>query len=468
MERVAGALHALGVEQGDRVGIFAHNGLDYVLAMFGAWRLGAISVLINVSYAERLNYYLADAKPKVLIYTGDKQADIERVRHHQPSIQHYICFDGKREGTWSWSELLAGASPAPSGPRREDDIAHLSYTSGTSGDPKGACLAHEPTLRAARCIAERLRVDGDDIGVGPTTLASSYHLMVNLLPLLYRQAQVALMTRWQKDHGWELLDAAATTVLTGNPVILQDVLDVSRERGRVPGRLRLGVSGGAPSPPDLKRSWRDELRTTLAESYGQSELGGFVGLGTTDLPSEAKLAACGRPLPDKEVRVLDEDDKEVPVGTTGEICIRGGFMAGYWQRPEQTNRVLRGGWLHTGDAGFMDAEQFVHMRGRISERIRIAGVNWYPRDVEEKLQRHPRIGQVALIGVPDGERDVRPVAYVTTDGEYLDTEEVLSFIRAGLDPVPPALIIRVITEMPMTPTGKISRAELETRSRLTQ
>jgi len=309
-------------------------------------------------------------------------------------------------------------------------------------------------------------MDEDDIGVGPTALSSSYHLVVNLLPLLFRQAHVALISSWHKDHGWEMVDAAATTVLTGNPVILQDVLDISRERGRVPGRLRLSVSGGAPVPPDLKRAWRDELGTTLAESYGQSELGGFVGLGTTDLPSDAKIAACGRPLPDKEVRVLDEDDKEVPVGTMGEICLRGGFMAGYWQRPEQTSRALRGGWLHTGDAGFMDADQFVYMRGRISERIRIAGVNWYPRDIEEVLQRHPHIRQAALIGVPDDKGGVRPVAYVTTDGEALNSEEVLLFIGARLDRLPPGLTVRTISEMPMTPTGKISKAELGSKASL--
>jgi long-chain acyl-CoA synthetase len=460
MEQAAGALTGLGVERGDRVGVFAHNGMDYLVAMFGAWRLGAICALVNVQYADRLDYYVNDAEPKVLIYTGDHQETIDRHRPNLPTVRHFVCLDGPREGATAWTALLDGASSPPPDRTAEDDVAHLSYTSGTSGSPKGACLAHEPTMRATRCIAERLRIDGSDVTLGPTALSSSYHLVANLLPGLHRGATVCVMSKWEAEKGWVTLEELGATVLAANPTILRDVLDVSGQRGRVPARLRLGVSGGAPVPPELKLAWRDTLGVTLAESYGQSELGGFVGLGSPDPVPDDKVLACGRPLPDKEVRILDDDGRELPVGSIGEICLRGGFMAGYWRLPERTAETLRGGWLHTGDVGYMDADQFVFVRGRLSERLRVAGEYWYPRDVEEALMRHPGIREAALIGLPDDELGHRPVACVTLQAGPIDPEDVVRFAERELGRDLAYVTVRVIEAMPMTPTGKISKAQL--------
>jgi acyl-CoA synthetase (AMP-forming)/AMP-acid ligase II len=459
-DRVAGALHDLGVGPGDRVGIFAHNGLDYLLAMFGTWRLGAISALVNVDYAATLDYYLNDAKPLVLVYTGDKHDVVEALRARVPSVRHFVCLDGPRDGALAWDELLSNSPGPPPDATRETDVAHLSYTSGTSGKPKGACLAHEPTTRATRCIAERLRITGSDISFGPTALSSSYQLVANVLPTLHRGGTVCVTSRWQAEAGWAALDALEATVLAANPTVLADVLETSTREGRPPHALRLAVSGGAPVPAAIKRAWRDDLGITLAESYGQSELGGFVGLGLPEPVSDDKLLACGPPLPDKEVRILDDNGLEVPIGETGEICIRGGFMAGYWERPEQTAAALRGGWLHTGDVGYMDAQQYVFVRGRHSERLELGGEYWYPRDVEEVLDRHPAVRQAALVGRRNSTGRIIPIAYITTtDGAPDETELVRSVVEA-LGRAPDGLTIRTLDEMPMTPTGKISKAEL--------
>jgi long-chain acyl-CoA synthetase len=459
MERVAGALSGLGVERGDRVGVFAHNGLDCLLAMFGASRLGAIAALVNVQYADTLDYYFGDCAPKVVVYTGDHHHTIERHRSNLHGVRHYVCLDGPQDGALAWEELLATASPPPPFRGDESDVAHLSYTSGTSGDPKGVCLAHEPTLRATRCIAERLRIDSADVSVGPTALSSSYQLVANVLPPLHRGACVCVISRWDAAQGWKSVDKAEASILVANPSILTDVLDTSRDAGRLPGRLRVVVSGGAPVPHELKRRWVDEFGVTLAESYGQSELGGFVGLGSPEPLSDDRSGACGQMLPDKEVRILDDDGREVPVGVTGEICLRGGNMAGYWRRPEQTAHATRGGWLHTGDSGWMDADRYIYVRGRLSERIRIQDEYWYPRDLEELFARHPQIKEAALVALPSEDGD-RPVAYVTARAGDVEPEQLLTFVRGEHGRVPPSLAIRVIDEMPMTPTGKINKARL--------
>jgi long-chain acyl-CoA synthetase len=314
-------------------------------------------------------------------------------------------------------------------------------------------------MRATRCIAERLRIQASDVSLGPTALSSSYHLVANLLPTLHRGGTVCVMSRWEPEKGWDALESLSATILAANPTFLRDTLDVSRERGRAPARLRIGLSGGAPVPPELKLAWRDELGLTLAESFGMSELGGFVGLGSPDPVIDERALACGQPLPDKEVRILDDEGSEVPVGTIGEICLRGGYMAGYWERPEQTANTLRGGWLHTGDVGYVDAEQYLFVRGRLSERLQVAGEYWYPRDVEEVLMRLPNVREAALIGLPDPELGQRPVAYVTVTGE-IDPEEAVAFAERQLGRSLSSLSVRLIGDMPMTPTGKISRAQL--------
>jgi acyl-CoA synthetase (AMP-forming)/AMP-acid ligase II len=429
--------------------------------MFGTWRLGAICALVNVQYADSLDYYVNDATPRVLIYTGDHLPTIDRHRASLACVEHYVCFDGPQEGAISWADLLNGAGTPPPDRVEDTDVAHLSYTSGTSGAPKGACLAHEPTMRATRCIAERLRLRASDVSLGPTALSSSYQLVANLLPVLHAGGTSCVMSRWSAEAGWDAAEALDATVLAANPTVLRDLLEESGRRGRAPNRLRLGLSGGGPVPPDLKRAWHDELERPLCESYGQSELGGFVGLAAPDDPwADERVPSCGRPLPDKEVRALDDDGAEVPVGSIGELCLRGGFMSGYWNRPDKTSETLRGGWLHTGDVGFVDSEGYVFMRGRLSERLLVAGEHWYPRDVEEVLLRHAAVREAALIGVP-GEDGHRPLAFVTLRAaDDVEAGELEAFVGASGARVPPGTKVEIIAEMPMTPTGKISKAEL--------
>jgi acyl-CoA synthetase (AMP-forming)/AMP-acid ligase II len=460
MERMAGALSSLGVVKGDRVTIFAHNGMDYLLAMFGAWRIGAIASLVNVQFAAELEYYFADHTPSVVIYTHDMVDPVRRAAANTASVKHLVCMDGSQDGARSLPELLAARLPAPPDPWDEDAVAHLAYTSGTTGKPKGACLCHEPTMRAAKCIAERLRVSGADVSFGPTALSSSYQLVGNLLPPLSRGASVQVMGKWSQVAGWDALEKAEASVFIANPTLLGQVLVESRLRGRPPGRLRLGLSGGGPVPPTLKASWRDELRLPLVESFGQSELGGFMALGLPELvPDDAKLARVGPALPDKEVRIVDAHRRPVPTGVIGEIELRGGFMHGYWGRPDKTAESIGTGWLRTGDLGMIDRDGFITMRGRRSELVEVSGVLWYPRDVEEALCAIPGVAQAALIGVRGA-----PHAFVTLhDGATVTVAALKSGIdgKTGYDLTP--LSITVVAALPMTPTGKISKSELAAR-----
>jgi long-chain acyl-CoA synthetase len=461
MNRMAGALHSLGVRPGDRVSVFAHNGLDFVVAMLGTWRLGAIAALVNVRFADDLAYYFADHTPRIVIYTHDMMTAVKGAAG-AGRVEHLVCMDGPQEGALSLPDLLAAGLPAPPDPGDENAIAHLSYTSGTTGKPKAACLAHEPTVRACRCIAERLRINHRDVSFGPTALSSSYQLVANLLPPLAHSCSIHIMGRWTQSTGFDAVDAAGASILVGNPIVLDEVMLESLKRGRAPGRLRLALTGGGPMPIASKRVWRDELAIPVVESYGQSELGGFVALGYPELAqTDAELARIGPPLPDKEVRIFGPDDRPLPPGEIGDIVLRGGFMSGYWGRPDKTAEATRGGWLRTGDLGLMDHDSAITLRSRKSELIHVGDTAWYPRDIEEELCGQRGVRQAALIGVKDPTVGTRPVAFITIDaGAAVDGPGLKRALAAKLPYDLAPLEIRVVPELPMTPTGKISKADL--------
>jgi acyl-coenzyme A synthetase/AMP-(fatty) acid ligase len=459
IEASAGMLRHLGARKGDRVTIFAHNGMDYLVSMFACWRIGAISALVNVKFADELEYYLGDHTPSIIIYTHDMSDAVRRAAKALSPTPRLVCMDGPQDGAESLPDLLAARLPAPADPADETAIAHLSYTSGTTGRPKGACLAHEPTMRATNCIAERLRITARDVSFGPTALSSSYHLVGNLLAPLHRGATVNVMGRWTAQTGYDALESSGATMFVANPTLLTDILEVSRARGRAPTKLRFGMSGGGPAPQSLKRAWRDELRLPLVESYGQSELGGFVALGEPVLAPDEKLGSIGLSLPDKDVRILDADGRETRPGELGEICLTGGYMVGYWNRPEKTAETLRGGFLHTGDAGSIDVDGIVTMRGRFAELITVADRTWFPRDVEEALAAQDGVREAAVVGLPDPKIGERPVAFVTGDAG-LDLDALKAAIAPSVDYDVSSLVIRRIDRFPMTPTGKIAKAEL--------
>jgi acyl-CoA synthetase (AMP-forming)/AMP-acid ligase II len=274
------------------------------------------------------------------------------------------------------------------------------------------------------------------------------------------------MGKWTQAGGWAALDKTNASLLIANPTLLREVLAESRSRGRVPGRLRAGLSGGGPVPPTLKKSWRDELELPLIESFGQSELGGFMALGFPELVSDdALLARVGPALPDKEVRIVDAHRNSLPSGRIGEIELRGGFMTGYWGNPEKTAQTIGTGWLRTGDLGLIDRDGFITMRGRRSELIETDGVLWFPRDVEEAFCAIDGVAQAALIGIADAAHGQRPYAFITAlPGASLQPDTLKSAIAGTVSYDIAPMIVKVVADLPMTPTGKIAKGELAARA----
>ena len=460
-DKLAGALAMLGVQKTDRVAIFAHNGLDYVIAMFGIWKLGAISAHISVLQKDNLEYFVKDSAPKVMIYTGDMHGAIEEIRIKNLEIEHFICFDGKKDFSHGWSELLDAAPARPDVHVSDLDAAHLSYTSGSSGAPKGALLAHGYTARATHTIAERLDLSSADISLGVTSLSSSFHLVANLLPGVHRAMAIGVRKEWNPAAVWQEMDERGVTFFAGNPLVLGDLLKESRNRGRKPAAFTRCVSGGAPVPPELKLAFHQEFGVHLVESYGQSELGGFLVMGYPRAEPGKRFYAIGPGLPDRETIVANEEGKEQPVGEPGELLIRNNVMLGYWNLPEKTDSVIHDGWLHSGDMGVMDSEGYFTLLGRWSERIICKGKVIYPRYMEEALLHHPAVHYSGVIARQDATSGQIALGIVELyPDQVVSPEELLSHCQGilGVEDSPQAILI--IPKMPMTPTGKIGKQEL--------
>ncbi len=462
-ERAAAAFTSLGVGPGDRVGLLAHSGLDYLVASFGAWRMGAITAHIPVQVAGDLADVAGDCTPSVLVYTHDLFDAVDRARPHLTSITSYLCLDGPQPGAEGWDDVLAAAGTPPDHVVRPEDPCHLSFTSGSTGRPKGAVLRHGPTALAATCIAERLGLTAADSSLGPTSPASSYGLVANWLPGLHVGMPIGLRGRWDVAAVYDDLEANGVTYLPGNPIVLGDLLDESFRRGRPPAALRLVVSGGAPVPPALKAAWVEELGIAFSESYGQSELGGFVALGDPRSPDAARRGAVGPPLPDRPVAVLDGSGAEVPPGTPGEVCVGGGVMWGYWGLPERTAEVVHDGWLHTGDVGVIDDAGLLSTLGRWSERLTVDGETVFPRPMEEALRADELVRFAAVVLGCDASGAEAAVAAVTLhEAGAATASEVLARYRdRGGDPRLHA--VELVDPMPMTATGKLDKVTLRRR-----
>lgn len=459
--KAAGALASLGVKKGDRVAIFAHNGLDYVIAMFGIWKLGAISAHISVLQKDNLAYFIKDSAPRVLIYTGDMHNAVSSVRDQQVGVENFICFDGCKEFVYGWSELLDAGLAAPEAKVSYLDAAHLSYTSGSSGPPKGALLGHGYTARATHSIAERLDLHSGDVSLGVTSLSSSFHLVANLLPGVHRGISIGVRREWDPTVVWEEMDERGVTFFAGNPLVLGDLLKESRVRGRMPRALSRCISGGAPLPPDVKLTYSEEFGVHIIESYGQSELGGFVALGYPRKEQGSRFFAIGPGLPDRETMVANESGHEQPVNQPGELIIRNDVMLGYWNMEEKTASVIRDGWLHTGDMGVMDEEGYFTLLGRWSERIITRGRVIFPRYMEEALLKHPAVHYAGVIAREDAQSGQIALGIVELyPDQKAKPEELLAHCHSILGIEDSPVEVLMIEKMPMTPTGKIGKQEL--------
>jgi fatty-acyl-CoA synthase len=489
IDGLALGLIALGVAPGDRVGIWAPNCAEWCLTQFATARMGAILVCINPAYrVYELEYALNKVQCSVLItaerfktsdYLGmlralapelDTSAPGRLAAAKLPHLRHVVRMGTERSpGMWGFAEVCAMGGAAERETLREraadalpDDPINIQFTSGTTGQPKGATLTHFNILNNGKVVGDGMRLTSADRLCIPVPLYHCFGMVMgNLACVTHAATAVFPGDAFDPLATLEAVQAERCTALHGVPTMFIAELDHPRFRELDLSSLRSGIMAGAPCPVEVMRRVRTEMHMEeVLIAYGQTECSPVNHMTAADDPIEKRVETVGRPGPHLEIKIADERSRVVAIGQRGEICTRGySVMRGYWDDPERTRETLDdAGWLHSGDIGVMDDEGYVRIVGRIKDMIIRGGENIYPREVEEFLFTHPKVLEVQVFGVPDSKYGEQVCAWIRVrEGAELTEQEVRDYCRDRISHFKVPHYVRFVTAFPMTVTGKVQK-----------
>lgn len=485
IDQLAAGLQARGIVRGDRVGIWSPNRAEWLVTQFATAHIGAILVNINPAYRQaELEYALNKAGVRMLItatrfkssdYLGMLQAlapeladaNPENLRIARfPKLQFVVRMgDERTAGMLNYSSLLRPADTAilDEATRQLDvrDAINIQFTSGTTGNPKGATLTHHNVVNNGRFVALAMRLGAGDRLCIPVPL---YHCFGMVLSVLACVSVGACMV-----FPGEAFDPLATmqavsdercTALHGVPTMFIAQLDHPDFRKFDFSTLRTGIMAGAPCPIEImKRVVTDMHMAEVTIAYGMTETSPVSFQSATDDPLDKRVATVGRVQPHLECKVVDATGQIVPRGETGELCTRGySVMQGYWDDDERTREAIRDGWMHTGDLATIDADGYCNIVGRVKDMLIRGGENIYPREIEEFLFRHPKVQAVQVFGVPDTRYGEEVCAWIVLKpGQTATEDDIRAFCRDQIAHYKIPRYIRFVDEMPMTVTGKVQK-----------
>ena len=466
-DRVARGLWSLGVRRGDRVGIWSTNCIEWVMLHMGCARVGAALVNVNPAYrSHELQYTLTRSHMKALfLWRQDKRADyaeiLERARHGlKLDLQHTIFFDSPE-----WLALLKAPGQLPDHVAVED-IANIQYTSGTTGMPKGVMLTHHNVVNNGQFLAQGFHYTEQDKIVVPVPLFHCYGCVIGTMSALNSGAAL-ILPNWTFDARATLQavhDERATSVY-GVPAMYVAEFGLPEFSTFDCTSLRTGMMSGAPCPVELMKRVLNEMHIgELVIAYGQTETSPVVTMSDAGDSLEIRVNTVGRAMPQTEIQVISPTDgARLPLGMQGEICVRGyAVMKGYDGDPVGTADVVKpDGWLHTGDLGVMRADGCLHITGRSRDVIIRGGENIYPREVEEFLYTHPKVGEVQVVGIPDARLGEVVVAWVRPrPGVEVTEAEILQWCQGQIAYYKIPEHVRFVDEFPATLSGKIQKYKI--------
>jgi fatty-acyl-CoA synthase len=477
VDALAVGLLDLGIEKGERVGIWAPNCAQWTLLQYATAKVGAILVNINPAYrTHELEFVLNQAGIRMLVAARSFKTSmyaemIETVRPNCPGLERVVITD-----TEDWTTLFVhdgdvGRVRARQGELSADDAINIQYTSGTTGFPKGATLSHHNILNNGYFVGRLCGYTEVDRVCIPVPF---YHCFGMVMGNLACSSSGATMVIPAPGFDPTLtLEACAEercTSLYGVPTMFIAELSLPNADDYDLGPLRTGIMAGSPCPIEVMKQVVERFgMSEVSICYGMTETSPVSTQTRTDDSLDRRVSTVGRTMPHLESKIVDpETGLTVPRGTPGELCTRGySVMLGYWDQPEKTAEVIdRARWMHTGDLGVMDDESYVNITGRIKDMVIRGGENVYPREIEEFLYTHPDILDAQVIGVPDERYGEELMAWVRLrDGVAdLTAEAVREFANGKLAHYKIPRYVRVVDEFPMTVTGKVRKVEMRAES----
>jgi len=464
--RAAAALIAAGIEPGDRVALVVGNVPEFVVALYGTFRAGAVAVPLNVMLtAEEIGYILADAGATALVAEMSFVPTVLAVRDRLPDLSTVFVVTGPPvpPGTVSFEQALDDEAAALDILDSPDGLALVQYTSGTTAEPRGAMLEHEQLIANMNQLdrAPALRVTDDDVVLVVLPLFHIYGLNVVLGTALRAGATCVLVERFDPDETLALVERHGVTLLPGAPTMFASWLDAPEERQKAFASVRMAVSGAAPLGADVFEAFRERFGTTIWDSYGLTEAGPAVTSNAAG--ADARAGSIGHPLRGVDVRLVDENGEDVEEGDPGEIVVRGpNVFRGYWRREEDSRAAfLDGEWLRTGDVAMRDEDGYLYLADRKKDLIIVSGFNVYPREVEEALTRLPEVAEAGVVGVPD-ERTGEAVKalVVLTPGSGATAETLIEQVGGHLARFKVPREVEIVPTLPKVAMGKVLRRAL--------
>lgn len=491
-DAIAAGLLALGMQPGDRIGIWSPNCVEWALTQFAAAKAGLILVTINPAYRiSELEYTLNKVGVKALVAaerfkTSDYLGAVEELAPEAtasapgklsakrcPHLKLLIKIgDAARPGWITFSSIAGLAKDADrsrlaaiTSELKNTDAINIQFTSGTTGSPKGATLSHRNILNNGYFVGRQIRLSERDRICVPVPLYHCFGMVMgNLAALTCGAAVIYPAEAFEPGAVLKAVEEEKCTALYGVPTMFIGLLAHPDFASFNLSTLRTGIIGGASCPVEVMRQivGRMNLRE-ITIAYGMTETSPVSFQCAVDDPIERRVSTIGRVQPHLEVKIIDSKGRVVPRGTPGELCTRGySVMLGYWDDPEKTAEAVDAdGWMHTGDIGVIDAEGYGNIVGRIKEMIIRGGENVYPREIEEFLFQHPKIEEVAIVGVPDAKFGEEICAWIRLKpGEAMSEAEIIAHCRANIAHYKAPRYVRFIESLPMTVTGKVQKFQI--------
>jgi fatty-acyl-CoA synthase len=490
VNRAARGLLALGVQRGDRVGIWSPNAAEWVITQYAAAKVGAILVNVNPAYRLReLEYALKQSGVSVLVMARSfRKTDYMAILFalapeltvagcgplaitKLPRLRHVIYLgDGATPGGVGWQEFIQlgervslSALQAVQDGLQFDDPTNIQYTSGTTGSPKGATLSHHNVLNNGFFVGEVLRYTAEDRICAPVPF---YHcfgcVMANLAAVTHGATVVIPAESFDPEATLRAIETQRCTSIYGVPTMFIAMLGHPSIDSVRLDTLRTGIMAGSPCPIEVMRQVIDRMHVReVTICYGMTETSPVSFQSAVDDPIEIRVSTVGRIHPHLECKIVSPATGEVlPRGTQGELCTRGySVMLGYWDNPEATAEAIDSArWMHSGDLAVMREDGCVNISGRMKDMIIRGGENIYPREIEELLYSHPKVSEAQVIGLPDLKYGEEVCAWVRLrEGQCATEDEIRDFCRSQVATYKVPRYVRFVTEFPTTVTGKIQK-----------
>jgi len=459
--QLAHGLKDLGIKPSDMVSIMLSNSIEFLISYVGVIKSGATMVPLNISFkVPAVEYILNNSEAKIIITSKKFLPLIQKC--DLDYLENIILVDGEKSDDYLLlSEFKSKKTNLPKLENIDEEFtAACLYTSGTTGQPKGAMLSHHNLIFDTEKTIQHLKLDETDRYICVLPMFHAFAETVCMLMPLFLGAEIVIIDKFLPETVLKTIQEKNITFFAGVPTMYSALLNVKNKDEYDLSHLNLCISGGAAMPQQTMEDFEKIFNVKILEGNGPTETSPVAYVNPVD--GERKSGSVGLPIPETEVKIVDEKDNEMPIGEIGEITVKGDHvMKGYYKKPEATEKALRGGWLHTGDLGKMDRDGYVYIVDRKKDMINVGGMNVYPREIEEQLYKHPKIREAAVVATKDELRGEIPKAIIVLkDGESASEREIQKYCMQYFANYKVPKLVDFLDELPKNATGKIDKKSL--------